>query len=91
MYYSHLAGGDGLLFLGFIILSNALKGDTVSTIKALTEADIHCNMITGDHAHTVSIILGNKIKIKVFIKVVDDIMVVSIENSYIFNTIELNR
>jgi predicted P-type ATPase len=38
--------------LGFVFLSNALKKDTVMTIKTLTEANISCTMITGDHVHT---------------------------------------
>jgi predicted P-type ATPase len=38
--------------LGFVFLSNALKKDTVATIKTLSEANISCTMITGDHVHT---------------------------------------
>ena len=40
------------VFLGLVFLSNALKAETVSTIRALREADIKCNMITGDHIYT---------------------------------------
>jgi magnesium-transporting ATPase (P-type) len=40
------------VFLGLAFLSNALKSETISTIKTLRNADIKCNMITGDHIHT---------------------------------------
>ncbi len=40
------------IFLGLVFLSNALKAETLSTIVALRNADIKCNMITGDHIHT---------------------------------------
>lgn len=40
------------IFLGLVFLSNALKAETLSTINSLRNADIKCNMITGDHIHT---------------------------------------
>lgn len=40
------------IFLGLVFLSNALKAETLSTINALRNANIKCNMITGDHIHT---------------------------------------
>jgi magnesium-transporting ATPase (P-type) len=40
------------IFLGLIFLSNALKAETLSTINSLRNANIKCNMITGDHIHT---------------------------------------
>ncbi len=42
----------GIKFLGLIYLSSKLKAETVATIKELTTARIHTNMITGDHIHT---------------------------------------
>jgi predicted P-type ATPase len=41
-----------LKFLGLVSMSNALKSDTYTTIETLKGAEIHCNMITGDHIHT---------------------------------------
>ena len=43
--------GD-IIFLGLLFLSSKLKAETKSTIKALKNADIPTNMITGDHIHT---------------------------------------
>jgi magnesium-transporting ATPase (P-type) len=51
----HLSQKDietSLHFIGLLYLTNSLKKDTITTIKALREADICCNMITGDHINT---------------------------------------
>ena len=42
----------GIKFLGLIYLSSKLKKDSVATIKELTHAGVHTNMITGDHINT---------------------------------------
>ena len=41
-----------LVFLGLLSLTSRLKDDTCETISHLKTADIHVNMITGDHVHT---------------------------------------
>jgi magnesium-transporting ATPase (P-type) len=45
-------GGGRLTFLGLLSLSSRLKDDTCPTVAHLKAADIHVNMITGDHIHT---------------------------------------
>ena len=44
--------GGTLVFLGLLSLTSLLKDDTCETIAHLKTADIHVNMITGDHVHT---------------------------------------
>jgi predicted P-type ATPase len=46
-------------FLGLLSMSNALKEETKATIATLIDADIHSNMITGDHVQTAIAIAYN--------------------------------
>eukprot|EP01034_Spumella_vulgaris_P033715 gene33715-41597_t len=49
-----------IVFLGLVFFSNALKPDTYpATIQGLKTADIHVNMITGDHFHTAAAIAAD--------------------------------
>jgi predicted P-type ATPase len=41
-----------LLFYGLVYLSSTLKKETKKTIRNLKQANIHVNMITGDHINT---------------------------------------
>jgi cation-transporting ATPase 13A2 len=48
---------SNLTFLGLIYFSNKLKKDTYpATIQCLVDANVHVNMITGDHFHTAAAI-----------------------------------
>ena len=45
------AGGD-IVFAGLLTLTNRLKPDSLPTVHHLQRADVHVNMITGDHVYT---------------------------------------
>lgn len=47
-----LPNASPLYFYGLVYLSSALKEDTKKTIHSLRNANIHVNMITGDHINT---------------------------------------
>ena len=47
-----IESGEGIEFLGLLYLSSKLKVDALTTIRTLRAADIHTNMITGDHIQT---------------------------------------
>jgi magnesium-transporting ATPase (P-type) len=48
----HPNGQQFTVFAGLLYLSNELKGDSRRTIRALHNANLHTNMITGDHVFT---------------------------------------
>jgi magnesium-transporting ATPase (P-type) len=48
-----------LCFYGLVYLSSALKGETKQTITSLRLANIHTNMITGDHINTAIAVAGD--------------------------------